>query len=156
MGQTMGLSAKKGQPAPGIVGQVMAGLESAAIWVRRQTLEPLIEVQLRGQIQMVTTPWFRSLLAYDPRPALRRVRVPVLALIGQKDVQVPPAENLKALRLALEEAGNKDVTLKEMPGLNHLFQPCKTGLPNEYPRIEETIAPVVLQEITDWIRTRTR
>ena len=111
---------------------------------------------LDAQLETVTTPWFRFFLTYDPRPALRKVRVPVLVMIGAKDIQVPPKENLEAIKKALEEGGNQDVTLKEMPGLNHLFQTAKTGTLSEYAQIEETFAPAALDVLAEWIGKRTR
>jgi uncharacterized protein len=82
---------------------------------------------------------------------LRKVRCPVLAVNGEKDLQVPPKENLAEIEKALKAAGNSDVKAIEFPGLNHLFQPCKTGSPSEYAQIEMTIAPEVLKVIGDWI-----
>ena len=82
------------------------------------------------------------------------MKCPVLAINGEKDLQVPPKENLEAIDKALKDGGNKDVTIKELPGLNHLFQPCKSGLPSEYGKIETTFAPEALELIGDWIRKR--
>ena len=104
----------------------------------------------------LVTPWFRYLLTYDPRPALSRVRIPVLALFGEKDVQVPPAQSVPPMEAAFRAAGNRDATVRVFPGLNHLFQHAETGLVAEYGRIEETIAPEVLQAIGDWITARFR
>lgn len=109
---------------------------------------------VQAQVSMLTTPWFRFFLTYDPRPTLHRVKCAVLAIYGEKDLQVPPKENAPALREALRLGGNKQVTVRVMRGLNHLFQHCQTGLPTEYARIEETIAPQVLQLIAEWIRQR--
>jgi hypothetical protein len=109
------------------------------------------ETQIRASIKAVTTPWFRDFLAYDPATALRKVACPVLVLNGEKDLQVPPAQNLPAIRKALEEASNKHFEIDELPGLNHLFQTAKTGAPNEYAEIEETISPVALDKIASWI-----
>jgi len=103
----------------------------------------------------VLSPWFKRFVALDPRENLLKVRCPVLALNGEKDLQVPPKENLAGIRKALEEAGNKDVTLRELPGLNHLFQTCKTGSPAEYASIEETFSPLALEAMTAWIRKHT-
>ena len=108
-----------------------------------------------SQVKGINSPWFRFFLTYDPRPALKKVRCPVLAVIGEKDLQVPPNENLKAIEKALKEGGNKDYTIKELPGLNHLFQAAETGLPIEYARIKETIAPTVLDLMGDWILEKT-
>ena len=104
--------------------------------------------------QQMTSPWFRHFLAYDPRPALNKVRVPVLALIGDLDLQVEPEQNLPEIRNALAEANNGDATVIEIEGLNHLFQTAKTGSMLEYGSIEETIAPKALDLVTDWILDR--
>jgi len=109
------------------------------------------EPELGAQVKTLTSPWFRYFLAYDPAPALRKVRCPVLALAGSKDLQVPPAQNLPAIRAALQEGGNKNFEVVELPGLNHLFQTAGSGSPTEYGAIEETMSPVALGTISDWI-----
>jgi len=109
------------------------------------------EAQLGMEIKEVTSPWFRYFISYDPATALRKVRCPVLALAGEKDLQVPPKQNLPAIRKALEEAGNKHFEIDELPGLNHLFQTAQTGAPSEYAEIEETMSPVALEKIASWI-----
>jgi uncharacterized protein len=109
------------------------------------------EPELGAQAKTLTSPWFRYFLAYDPAPALRKVKCPVLALYGSKDLQVPPAQNLPAVRSALEEGGNKNFEVLELPGLNHLFQTAGTGLPMEYGGIEETMSPAALTRISGWI-----
>ena len=95
------------------------------------------------------TPWYRAFLALDPRTYLSRVRVPVLALDGELDMQVAPAANLPELRKVLE--GKTDVTIHELPGLNHLFQTAKTGAPTEYGELGETMSPAALTLISDWL-----
>lgn len=102
-------------------------------------------------VKQLANPWFRYFLTYDPRPTLAKVRCPVLAINGEKDLQVPPKENLREIAKALESGGNTNVTVKELPGLNHLFQTSETGAPAEYARIEETIAPAALEVIGDWV-----
>jgi len=106
---------------------------------------------LQAQIHVLLSPWFRSFLDYDPVPALQKTACPVLALNGEKDLQVPPKENLSKIKKALEDGGNKDFQAAEMPGLNHLFQHAPTGSPIEYGAIEETMAPEALNSISDWI-----
>jgi len=97
-------------------------------------------------------PWFRYFARYDPAPALAAIHVPVLALNGGLDVQVIARENLAGISAAL--AGHRDVTVRELPGLNHMFQTARTGALGEYADIEETFAPAALDLIADWIRTR--
>jgi fermentation-respiration switch protein FrsA (DUF1100 family) len=106
---------------------------------------------LRAQVLTMASPWFRYLLDYDPLPALQKTLCPVLALNGQKDLQVPPKENLSIIQKALQDAGNKDSQTSEMPGLNHLFQHCPTGSPSEYAAIEETMAPEALDAVSAWV-----
>jgi fermentation-respiration switch protein FrsA (DUF1100 family) len=102
-------------------------------------------------IKQLLSPWLRFFLTYDPKPVLMKVKCPVLAINGEKDMQVPPKENLSAIEEALKAGGNKDYTVKELPGLNHLFQTATTGSPTEYAKIEETISPTALTIIGDWI-----
>lgn len=105
-------------------------------------------------VQQLSTPWFRYMLDYDPAPALRQVDVPVLALNGSLDLQVPSEANLTAIEEALRAGGNDRVTVVELPGLNHLFQTADSGSPMEYAQIEETMAPVVWETVADWILER--
>lgn len=113
--------------------------------------EAFVDAQTRESI----SPWLRFFLTYDPKPTLMEVRCPVLAINGEKDVQVPPRENLRAIGEALQAGGNKNFVTKELSGLNHLFQTCETGSPAEYTTIEETISPAALQLVTEWILKQT-
>lgn len=115
-----------------------------------EELKPAIEAQAR----QLTTPWWRFFLTYDPRTALREVQCPVLAINGSLDVQVPSGPNLRVIREALAEAGNDDITVEELGGLNHLFQTATTGSLTEYAEIEETFAPAALDLITSWVLQR--
>ncbi len=119
------------------VGDAGGALSEAAVNAVQQRLVPLV-----------------SLL----RPALDACewsRCPVLAINGEKDLQVPAKENLAEIDKALKAGGNLNVKTVELPGLNHLFQPCKTGSPSEYGAIETTIAPEALKTIGDWIVAQT-
>ena len=114
------------------------------------------EEAIKAQSKMLLTPWFRHFLTFDPAPRLRKVKCPVLVVTGERDLQVPPGENMPAIGEALKAAGNKDYKLVELPELNHLLQTSKTGLPAEYSKIDETIAPVALETIGVWIEERTQ
>ncbi|MGH9487668.1 MAG: alpha/beta hydrolase family protein [Terriglobales bacterium] len=98
---------------------------------------------------MAATPEYYGLMRLNPGRYLRQLRCPVLALDGSKDVQVPAAANIAALRAAL--AHDPHATIVELPGLNHLFQPAQTGLPNEYASIPITFAPSALHRIERWL-----
>ncbi|MBN2264168.1 MAG: alpha/beta hydrolase, partial [Prolixibacteraceae bacterium] len=106
---------------------------------------------LKAQIDQLTSPWMRYFLNYDPLPTLAKVTCPVLALNGEKDLQVPPKENLSSIEKTLKGAGNNKVTAIEFKGLNHLFQECETGSPTEYGNIEQTISEKALTTISNWI-----
>lgn len=110
---------------------------------------------LKPQARMMTLPWFRFFLDYDPIPALKKTQCPVLALNGDKDLQIASKENLEQIEKALREGGNKDFQAHELAGLNHLFQHAPTGSPTEYGGIEETFAPEALTSIADWILKHT-
>jgi pimeloyl-ACP methyl ester carboxylesterase len=103
-------------------------------------------------VQHMANDWARYLLQYKPAAFLSRIRVPILALNGTLDRQVPADENLAAIKSAL--AHNADVTICRIDGLNHLFQTARTGAIGEYADIEETISPVVLRMVTEWIDAR--
>jgi pimeloyl-ACP methyl ester carboxylesterase len=109
-----------------------------------------MESSIAMQVAVLTSPWMQHFLAYDPIPALKRVKVPVLMLFGDKDLQVDPEQNLAPMKAAL--AKNKRVEAVRFAGLNHLFQPANKGTPDEYGIIEQTIAVDVLERMATWLR----
>lgn len=113
------------------------------------------DAAIDAQVAQLMSPWFRWFLTHDPRASLREVRVPVLALNGTLDLQVPHEDNLRAIEEAVRAGGNRDVEVVAYPGLNHLFQTAKTGAVAEYSAIDETMAPAVLDKIADWIALKT-
>ncbi len=110
---------------------------------------------LSAQLAVMVSPWYRYFVGYDPRPMLAKVHCPMLAINGERDAQVLATENLDAIKKAVESNGNKQLTVVMLPGLNHLFQTCTTGLPQEYSNIDETISPKALTVIGDWIAKQT-
>ena len=109
-----------------------------------------------AQIQTLTSKWFYFWVTHDPKETLRRVKCPVLAINGALDIQVSAQVNLPAIEQALREGGNPDFTVQELPSLNHLFQTAKTGSIDEYAKIEETMSPVALDTIAQWIAAQTK
>lgn len=114
------------------------------------------EIFIEKNVKLLATPWMRYFLKYDPKPVLEKVSCPVLAINGEKDLQVPSNENLKGIEEALVGAGNHTVTTKELPNLNHMFQESETGLPQEYGIIEQTFSLVALETISDWIKEQVK
>jgi len=107
-------------------------------------------------VNEISTPWRQYFLKYNPAILLEKVKCPILAINGEKDLQVSPKENLDAIERALKNGGNMNVTIKELPNLNHMFQECTTGSPDEYSTIEQTISLKVLTAILDWIQMQTK
>lgn len=103
------------------------------------------------QVDFMATPWMVYFLRHNPATVLEKVDCAVLAVNGEKDLQVPPNVNLSAIDNALRTHGNENITLIEFPNLNHLFQECETGAPTEYGEIEQTFSPLALEAISDWI-----
>lgn len=99
----------------------------------------------------LTGKWYRNFIVTDPALYWKMVKCPVLAVNGDKDMQVAADVNLAAIKKAVRSGGNSMVTTIRFPGLNHLFQHCKTGLPSEYGEIEETFSTDVLKTMADWI-----
>lgn len=110
----------------------------------------------KAAIKRVLSPWYRFNLTHDPSITLSAVNCPVLAIIGEKDMQVPPEGNIQAIKHALELGSNKDYRVEVLSGLNHFFQTAETGSPFEYGKIEETISPVALEFIGNWILEHTK
>lgn len=125
----------------------IAGLDSSIA----QDFKETDSTHWKIQISQITSPWMRFFIDYDPRPALRKVKCPVLAINGEMDLQVPPDYNLPEIEKALKDGGNKSYRIKKFDRLNHLFQHCETGAVSEYGKIEETFAPEALETIGDWI-----
>ena len=111
--------------------------------------------KIEMQIKQVSSPWFRFFLTYDPAKTLKKVKCSVLAMGGSLDLQVPAKNNLKKIKKALKKAKNKNVKIVELEGLNHLFQPAKTGAISEYAKIETTFSPKALKIMGDWIKKQT-
>ncbi len=109
-----------------------------------------LEQGVEAQVQALQSPWMRYFVSYDPRPRLRKVSSPVLALNGTLDLQVWHEQNLPEIEKAVR-AGGGDVTIRAYEGLNHLFQPAETGAIGEYGTIEITFDESVLRDMVKWI-----
>lgn len=140
------------QAAPRLRAAMRAAMEAMPDGAR--PAPEAMEQALDAQVSQMNSPWFRFFLEYDPRPTLMEVRVPVLALLGGKDLQVPAPENAVALQEAFAAGGNPDATVVTLEGLNHLFQAAESGAPGEYSEIEETMNPRALEEMSRWILER--
>lgn len=113
-----------------------------------------VEESVARSVERMRSPWFRFFLTHDPRPTLRSLSCPVLAIFGANDLQVDPEQNASEVEAALAEAPTDDMTVRVLDGLNHLFQHAENGSPAEYARIEETFAPEALELIAGWIIER--
>ena len=96
------------------------------------------------------SPWYEFFLDYDPAPDISKTTCPVLVMNGEKDLQVIASSNVEAIKRNLPK--NRKSQVKIYLGLNHLFQECTTGIPTEYINIEQTISPIVLEDIASWLK----
>ena len=103
-------------------------------------------------VNQLAMPWMYYFLRYDPTEAIVKTKCPALLLNGSKDLQVIASQNLPAYEKIIADYGKTNLTLHEMPDLNHLFQHCETGSPNEYFNIDETISPEVLEMIEGFVK----
>lgn len=127
-------------------GKIEKRLQKAA-----KTDSTLTDQAIKAAVSQINNVWFRYFLKHDPAPVLQQVGCPVLAVNGEKDIQVPAKMNLDAIAAALKVGGNQDVTVQAFPGLNHLFQHCQTCTISEYALLEESFAPEVLEVVGKWI-----
>ncbi len=119
-------------------------------------VEAYIRTTTDATLAGVQNEWFRFFIDYDPADALREVGIPVLALFGEKDLQVPAGLNLPVMKQALSEGGSKDFFVEVIPGANHLFQQAVSGSVAEYSTLPKEFAPGFLERITSWISERTK
>lgn len=103
-------------------------------------------------VGQMASPWMYYFLRYDPTDAIVKTNCPALLLNGSKDLQVIASQNLPGYEKIIAEHGKTNLTLSELPDLNHLFQHCETGSPNEYFEIEETISPEVLEMVVGFVK----
>jgi pimeloyl-ACP methyl ester carboxylesterase len=139
--------------------EALAAMRAATLALPAAT-KATLEIPAQGlpdeAYEGLLTPWHRRFLALDPRLYLKRVTCPVLALGGEKDLQVLAAENLREIQLALTKTAASHTVVRQLPGLNHQFQSARTGKASEYLLIEETVAPSVLSLMSSWIKNVVR
>ena len=129
---------------------IAARVRSEAPPSQRKAAE-IFGAAIENQLPLFLSRWFKFYLTYDPRTALIKIKCPVLAINGEKDVEVPAKENLAVIRGALESAGNRDYSVLMLANLNHLFQTSERGTISEYERIQETLSPLALNTVSNWI-----
>ncbi|MCH8255340.1 MAG: alpha/beta fold hydrolase [Gemmatimonadetes bacterium] len=117
-------------------------------------VDAYIDAQIQAQLTALQTPWLRYFLDYDPAVTLRTIDTPILALFGELDLQVPPAQNRGPLEQALRDGNHPDYTVRVLPRANHLFITATTGSPTEYATLEKVFVPEFLPLITEWILER--
>ena len=117
----------------------------------RSFLEQEGQIIDEAVLSQMKNPWLLYFLKFNPDTYLSKVTIPVLAINGSLDFQVPAKANLAAIKISLSKAKNKNFETYEFEGMNHLFQECKTGAFSEYEQIEQTISPQVLDKMSSWI-----
>ena len=136
-----------------VAAQIING--ASPVQIRKNLLEAGYDERTASQyMNLLANDWGRSFLSYQPAPVLSKLSMPILAINGDKDLQVSAHSNISAMKRIFAASNNPDVTLRVLPGQNHLFQQADSGLPDEYARISQTIAPETLDLISDWIITK--
>ena len=115
-----------------------------------EVTEEIYEQAINEGLETMKLPWMQFFLFHDPAPVLEKIKCPVLAMNGTKDVQVDSVQNLTVIR-EVKENFDRDITIVELEGLNHLFQPATTGSVAEYAQIETTFDSEALAIMTEWI-----
>ncbi len=138
----------EGKTQPEILNEIDRFIDSSLMPIAStmMSINSSTKDMLKREVLKLTSPWMRYFMSYDPVNDLRKIKCPVFAINGSKDLQVKASSNLSSIKENVPHA-----IVKEYEGLNHLFQTCNTGLINEYGEIEETVSPQVLKDISDWI-----
>ncbi len=130
-------------------------------WAATKSKELLTELEFENaekrknyivvMVKEFQSPWFRYFIRFNPAEYLEQLRCKVLAINGDKDVQVISSQNLSGIEKSLKASKSKNYEVKELPGLNHLFQTCNKCTLSEYGQLEETISPAALAVISSWL-----
>jgi hypothetical protein len=138
--------------------QLRAALtDSMGLWaVQQQKMFIVNSPEFRAQLNQLQSPWLRYFITFDPERFLRDVKCPVYAINGSEDMQVESTRNLNGIETFLKKHGNKQVDIKEFPGMNHLFQRCTVCDIEEYAKIETTIEQEVINDIIQWLHKVTK
>ncbi|OQP44023.1 hypothetical protein A4D02_11155 [Niastella koreensis] len=111
---------------------------------------------IESYVRQATGKWYRYHIRFDPAGYISRLHIPILTIYGEKDVLLNAQKNAQNWQNSTTTAHNSHITIKIIPNLNHLLQHCTTCSTTEYAQIPETIAPIVLQEITSWLKNAER
>ena len=135
--------------------QIKNGYERDAKLTPEQRAERIASIPARIDAMAAADPWMKFFFEYEPAATMRRVKTPVLIITGSRDQQAVP-EEVALMEAAFKEAGNKDVTARVLPDLNHLFVHDTDGFPGNYTKLP---APVmvetsVLDLVGDWVAKR--
>ena len=114
-------------------------------------VDRVVTMQADSQVAFARSPWFRYFLDYDPAPTLARVTCPVLAIFGERDLQVPVETNRPVMEATAAKAATRNFTIKVIPGANHLYQAATTGSASEYPRLKKEFAPGFADTLQAWL-----
>lgn len=123
---------------------------------KRKEIQFSSKVARKQFVGSLTSNWMRVFLTLDPADYLEKVHQPVFAINGTNDIQVLYQYNLPAIEKALKKAKNNSYKIYTAVGMNHLFQESTTGMVDEYSTIEQTISPIILSQIRDFIKENTK
>jgi dipeptidyl aminopeptidase/acylaminoacyl peptidase len=135
--------------------QMKNGIEHDAKLTPAERETRIAGINARIDAMAAADPWMKFFFEYDPAATMRRVKTPVLILTGSRDQQAVP-EQVPLMEAAFKAAGNKDVTARVLPDLNHLFVHDTNGFPGNYKNLPApiTMQADVVEIITDWLAKR--
>lgn len=113
--------------------------------------EAIINAQVEQQLAPMQSRWFRSFMDYDPAEDLKYLEIPVLAVFGEKDVQVLAAPNIKEIHSWKTENLAENFHIQTISKANHLFQESVTGMPQEYATLDKVFAPGFIRNVKNWL-----
>jgi len=137
--------------------QIKNGYERDTKLTPEKRAELIAAIPARIDAMGAADPWMKFFFEYEPAATMRRVKTPVLIITGSRDQQAVPAE-VALMEAAFKEAGNKDVTARVLPDLNHLFVHDTDGFPGNYAKLPPPVMveTSVLELITEWVTKRLR
>ncbi len=113
-------------------------------------LDDFVAGQVARQLSGAKTRWFKSFIETDPAEVYAELDIPMLAIFGEKDIQVAAETNSEALN----DLNRENLQIKTIPEANHLFQLANTGMPGEYGILDKEFAEGFVEAIVEWLRAQ--
>ena len=110
-----------------------------------------VDTYVKNQVASHTSDWYHYYLQFDVTPYLEKLKIPILALNGDKDSSMEPRVNLGGIENTLRRSGNSSFKTVELKNVNHFFQVSEDNQIESVYFNEETFSKEALSIITDWV-----